>query len=239
MIVDRSRKLYDFFTLVERTHRRKPWLYRKRDFASDFLEGEFGWVPLLQDIHDAVKTVANDVPPPGFISASRRFQDNQTFDYSGPENGSVRSIRTHTGSGRITISSKVAVSNPNLWLANKLGLINVAGVAWDLVPWSFVVNMFVNVNQVVGALTDTVGLSIAGSSITRSSSVLMEHNAWLADNYAGLPKGTSYGSAVLCKRRDREVGPVPMPSLTVRMPNVNFELAAIAAALVTQKVKSL
>lgn len=57
------------------------------------------------------------------------------------------------------ISTLVRVSDPNLWLANQLGFVNPVVIAWDLVPFSFVVDWFVNVNEFLNSYTDMWGLS--------------------------------------------------------------------------------
>jgi hypothetical protein len=241
MIVDRSRKLLRFLGTVQANVRRKPWLYRKRDLASDFLEGEFGWLPLVSDIHAAVTTVCGDAIPPQWARASRTYTMNETTEQRNA--GMVSNRRTLSGNARMTIACGVEIANPNLWLANRLGIINPATVAWDLVPWSFVVNMFLNVNQVVGALTDTVGLTLTNGSVTRSSRILREERSWITVNHTvggrQYTRGQSYGINVNTKSRTRTTGAPPMPSLSFRLPNVNFELAAIATALVAQRARSI
>lgn len=241
MIVDRSKKLVDFFSLVQKRVQRKRYLYRKRDLASDFLEGEFGWLPLVSDIHAALTTVCADAIPPQWVRASRTYTINETEEQTYA--GMVTNRIVRSGTSRLTIAAGAEIANPNLWLANRLGLINPATVAWDLVPWSFVVNMFVNVNQIIESVTDTVGLTISNGSVTRSCRVLREETGYIPfdHDYAGrhYSRGESYGINVNTNARVRQVGGIPMPSLTLKLPRVNWELAAIGSALVTQKVRSI
>lgn len=232
MIIDRLRKIDKIFQRVQKQRNRNPRRikYSPKTLASDFLEGEFGWLPLLGDIYAVTSTVVQKSIPPEWAKSTMIFPYNTTLK-SGDSSQYLQT--TYSGRGRVTIAAKVAISNPNLWLANRLGLINPAVVAWDLVPWSFVVNMFVNVNQVLGSLTDTVGLTLSNGSTTNSSSVFMEQTAYtrLSANEAYFNFSTNNS-----RYRARTVGSIPTPSLHFKLPTVNFELAAIAAALVSQRV---
>lgn len=237
MIVERLGKLTEFFQAVRKKRLGKKPKSRVKPTslgsADVFLEGEFGWLPLLQDIHALCETIAGDHSiPRQWTKASSRFTRAETV-ISG-SNPKITS--TFTGKGLMTISASVDISNPNLWLANRMGVINPAVVAWDLVPWSFVVNMFVNVNQILGSFTDTVGLNLGNCSTTTSYSVLMEQVAYtkLSDNEAYYNH-----SNVLGKGRNRVSGNLPRPSLQFKLPKVNFELMAIASALTRQQVERI
>lgn len=238
MVIDRLGKLKDFFSLKRTSRRRRRRRPKREDrfsrgaLASDVLEGEFGWVPLVQDIHNGLVTACGeDAIPSSWVRASSRFTHSGVV----VDSGSPEFTTTTSGWGRCTIAAAVSIANPNLWLLNRLGLINPAVVAWDLVPWSFVVNMFVNVNQLLGSLTDFVGLTIGQSSVTYSSSILREQRA--VGN--GFTAGRVCQMNVNCKSRYRQVGnSIPHPNLQVRIPNVGLNTAVIASALVVQKVQA-
>lgn len=238
MIVDRLEKLKDFFSLrrvSRRRRRRRPQRedrFSRRQLASDVLEGEFGWLPLVADIHACLTTVCGEQAiPSNWVHATSRFSMEKYTDAV----GNPRRITRDSGRGRITYAAKVSVTNPNLWLLNRLGLINPLVVAWDLVPWSFVVNMFVNVNQLLGSLTDTVGLTLTDVSQTKSYSTLREQQTqW----HSGVAQNRTSWSNVLKRHRVRTAGSIPKPSLQAKVPNLDWNLAVIASALVVQKVKA-
>lgn len=244
MLQDRLEKLNDFFSLrrvSRRRRRRRPQRedrFSRRALASDVLEGEFGWVPLVKDIHAALVTACGkNAVPSTWVRASSGFTRYDVYDDGGTF---PRTRQTKSGSGRVTYAAAVAVTNPNLWLLNRLGLINPLTVAWDRVPWSFVVNMFVNVNQIIGSLSDTVGLTLSGVNVTRSCRILREQQIWWKDFY-GQGQHRISSCNVLSKRRDRFItgGSLPRPSLQLKAPNIDWNLAVIASALVVQKVKAL
>lgn len=96
--------------------------------------------------------------------------------------GQLRHLTRQYGSGktgdgyhrRVSSGGKVIVKqgatftleNKNLFLANRLGLVNPAAVAWELVPFSFVVDWFTNFGGYLDGFTDLVGLSYTDAYTT-------------------------------------------------------------------------
>lgn len=234
MIRGRSQKIGDFF--FKKPPPKVPWTTRsRRDFAqaraSDILEGEFGWVPLVQDIHDAMAVMASGVPP-SWVRATHREQIRRRA-----RSGSAASYfedRICEGVAWVTYSSQVRVTNPNLWLLNQLGLINPAVVAWDLVPWSFVVNMFTNIPQILGSFTDLMGVELVNPSATMGRNVKIVHRftAGTSPNYRGWDENESQ-----VQNKFRDLGLFPRPKLILRAPPLSLETAVIAASLMVQRVK--
>ena len=145
------------------------------------------------------------------------------------------SVRVHTG-------AMVRITNPNAWLAERAGSLNIMAVAWDLVPWSFVINMFANTGQLVNSITDFAGLSFQNSSVTTTyreggaaTETLDRSWVWPSPGRTA-SRWTSSWNAM---RKTRTVGPPPRPSLTLKLPDANWELAAIATSLMVQKVSSV
>jgi len=195
--------------------------------ANLYLETIFGWVPLYQDAVDAFSTFSQHDPSQGrqHISASGRSEDRYRYLGTGPATEDNGLWVT-----RVTWSAGTRVANPNLWLANKLGLLNLAGVAWDLVPWSWVVGMFGNFNQVLSSTTDLVGVEFIDQSVTTThswkglsvvkNSSSPSHWGWAAyDNF----------------EIHRTVSSPLRPKLDFRVPELDAGLCLTALALVTQK----
>lgn len=72
---------------------------------------------------------------------------------------------------KVTIAANVRVKNPNLWLANQLGLINPVQMVNEGIMFSFVLDWFSNLSQVISQMTDFVGLEIADPVTSEKSSV--------------------------------------------------------------------
>lgn len=208
----------------------------KEPLANQVLEYEFGWVPLYQDLHAALTTVCKDgIPDEWVTSRARTYLMESWKDGSNP-------INRHTIDGQMQTSynAKVAITNPNLWLLNRLGLINPATVLWDLIPWSFVVNMFVNTNAMINSITDEVGLSISNQNITRSVRFGYERfsQSTPSTQYPMGYPGPAFGR-VSGKWKRRTVGTSLQPTWQVKVPDLNWELAVIATSLVVQKFKKI
>ena len=148
--------------------------------------------------------------------------------YRGPTLGAWNNAFGTDGTIRVTLSARVRITNPNRWLLERAGLLNPLAVAWDLVPWSFVVNMFVNTGQLVQQVTDFAGLEF--SDIWRTDTV----------SYRCVRDASQYRVPVrgfwkgIDKRRTMSTFPKP-PGLTVRLPDADWATAAMAASLFIQQ----
>ena len=185
--------------------------------ANAHLEIIFGWTPLVADIVAATQTVCQMAAKDVFLEASATTTG---FAKSGMDTYSTKS--------RVAYSVAVRIDNPNLWLAERAGALNPLAVAWGLVPWSFVVNMFVNTGQLVQQVTDFAGLEF--SDIWRTDTV----------SYRCVRDASQYGVPVrgfwkgIDKRRAMSTFPKP-PGLTVRLPDADWATAAMAASLFIQQ----
>lgn len=204
-----------------------------KTLAGLFLEYQFGWKPLVSDILGSIRTLVNDFPESGAIAASG-FADwqDQIYDLTLlPYQYSTTADMI--GTVNTTISARYRVSNPNLWMAERLGLLNVGAVAWDLVPWSFVVNMFASTGALVNSLSDFAGLAFDNESTTQRMEETISRTKSRNDGGSiSSVSGTRF-------EMNRTVGAIARPYLITKVPDLNIELAAIAASLVIQKIPFL
>lgn len=240
MIIDRTRKIA---LMLERPINSAKKLSKKakrravlRDRASDFLEGEFGWVPLVEDIQKSFGALGRS-PPDGWIHATARGAYRTGYSNIGMPYGYNRIVQD-SGEISCTVGAKVLIDNPNVFLANRLGLLNLPGVAWDLIPWSFVVNMFTNMGQMVNSMTDFVGVTLSNGSSTRTSSITRQDVCFAGTAPGQVKTVGSARSIIHEKLRIRTLG-VPTPTFQFRAPELNMELAAIAISLILQKMNRL
>lgn len=243
MIVDRSYKIADILQRRgQKVSRMTKWEARKilaQDTAGAFLEGEFGWVPLVKDIQDALGTLGRD--PPEFFwvrRTARAVNVKQTSNANDP-NLVIWTKRTFTERLHATVSGRVKVESQNLFLVNKLGLLNLPSVAWDLVPWSFVANMFGNFNQMISSMTDFAGLTINASSTTYV--LRSQIDQWTVPNFKMSPPNLRYGAAwnsQFYTWKQRLLG-LPSPTFQWRVPELSLETLLIAAALPLQRLKKI
>lgn len=200
--------------------------------AGMHLEVIFGWTPLLADIHAATTTVCQKADVNAFVKVRKSKKDSVSFTR---DNGSNREIISAAVTYSEAWATTVRIANPNLWLAERAGLLNPAAVAWDLVPWSFVVNMFVNTGQLVNSLTDFSGLVF--SDFTRTRTTQIDASVKVLDRWLLFPNCDAVHLRNT-KNRERLPGP-PGPRLTYKIPNMDASLLAMSASLFTQKFSTL
>lgn len=137
--------------------RKTPIGKRVKSSADLWLEFHFGWEPLVKDIYRSVNVLQGPVPG-GRIFVSR--QENETFRRVQKPYSGLTITESLNCTIRHSAGCYVHVDNPDLWLANQLGLINPASVAWELVPFSFVVDWYIPVGAFLSQMTDFAGLRI-------------------------------------------------------------------------------
>jgi hypothetical protein len=202
-----------------------------RALSGVHLEVIFGWQPLVQDIHNACMTVIQDAAQTAWVTGSSvgTFADPDSY-WGGPFGG-LSTVRT--AQMKVARSAGVAVVNPNGWLLERAGLLNPIAVAWDLVPWSFVVNMFSNVGGLVNSITDFYGLEFVNASTTYSARV--QYDARYYDDQHRMTS-LMVSSAKYKYRVGRADAP---PPLIWKVPNLNWGTAAMAASLAVGRVRAL
>lgn len=140
----------------------KTWRQRGEVASDLWLEFHFGWVPLVKDIGAAIDVLQKPFNP---VAAKGRGKATATSG-SKPSPLSYGVSDTHKWTSRVQLIAEVHVSNPNLYLANQLGLVNPAIVVWELVPFSFVVDWFTNVSSFLSQCTEFMGLELKRSATT-------------------------------------------------------------------------
>lgn len=136
-----------------------------KSLADTWLEFHFGWDPLVKDIGAAVDALKR--PLPSKVKGHGSSKNLLTSVSRGFNGSSVSSRATHCSA---RVQAEVFVTDANLFLANQLGLVNLLAIAWELVPYSFVVDWFTNVGTWLGSYTDYVGLNIRNPSSTQKGS---------------------------------------------------------------------
>lgn len=240
MIIDRSYKIADIFERRGRViSRMNKWTRRRilaQNSASAFLEYEFGWVPLVQDIQDSLKTLGSNPPWPFWVKAVARAADQYKLTNRNNPGLTYWTDRLFTEDWKVTVSGKVTVVSENLFLLNRLGLLNLPSVAWDLVPWSFVLNMFGNFNQMISSMSDFAGVTIQASSTTTTLHAQVDQ--WVVNNPTWVKQFDTAWNSQFYRKKDRVLG-IPTPQFMWKVPELNLETLAIAAALPLQRLNKL
>ena len=200
-----------------------------KKMADNYLEVIFGWKPLIADIHAATTSVIQRADSVDFVRATGTVPIHHTV------RGRWDKVRhddiAYRGSYRVSLGGQVRISNPNAWLAERAGLANPLAVAWDLVPWSFLINMFTNVGSLVNQISDFYGLSFSNTFTGRKVMVTQV----MSTRQIAAPAWVDTLVA-LNVDKDRKFGlSAPAPRLSFRTPELSWDTAAMAASLMVQQ----
>lgn len=133
-----------------------------KSLANRWLEYQYGWKPLMGSIYDGIGLLQK-----GFRSKEMIFRGSSTASDSASRNYTENAnygcymdcVKTDSYSARTTYTYKV--SNAVIDRVDAAGLLNPLSIAWELTPFSFVLDWFVPVGNVLSAITATAGLEFA------------------------------------------------------------------------------
>lgn len=159
-------------------HENTRWT-RPKEFGGMWLEYWMGWAPTIGDVYLSMEALSRPIPD-DTIRAGSKTPFSDSFEQS---EGSAKAISSYAGECTVWVQGIVEITNPSLHAAQKLGLINPAKTAWETTPFSWFVDWFTNVGQVLGQVTDWVGLQLKNlivSCKTRAAS------SWLLEGARAL-----------------------------------------------------
>lgn len=221
----------------------KPWNAYK-EVSSIWLEYSWGWAPAIEDIFKGLKTLCADIEPERYLRAGHlRMPEEKVLDkrdfldyaYGYYTHYVIKEIMTV--GYKCTTGATVRLSNPNVALANRLGVINPAGVIWAVQPFSFLVDKYLNIGQMLNSFSDLYGYDIRDAWVSRRAfggiSYVYQADSW----HVWYPDQVSYdhrdGKGTHNSKR-RTLGLLG-PTLAFRVPSIgSLSEAASYLALTVQ-----
>jgi len=193
-------------------------------FGDNYLEFHFGWSPLIGDIGSAVNVLQGGVPP--IVVRASASVSRSWSTYNAPSNMTKKFVNKTT----YRMQAEVVINNPNLHLANQLGFVNPALVAFELISFSFLLDWVANISQFLSSFTDFWGLTFTNPQRTEFA-VQSEDSK---RNYTGGFVNFTGTSTYMV----RTIGSFPGPVLRFRQP---YQLSArrglAAVSLLLQRLK--
>lgn len=139
----------------------------KQKTASNWAELQWGWLPVVSDIVGGAQALAETQSPAGWLitgkgNSTRRFKESFLQTRAGVE----CLIETQESMGAF-VRLDFLPGNDFFEALKSLGLGNPAEIAWELVPYSFVVDYLWPIGDWLSSLDASVGLTFLSGSVTR------------------------------------------------------------------------
>lgn len=193
-------------------HAKTKWS-RPRDFSSIWLEYWMGWAPTVGDVYTAVKALGQDVPH----TVVRAGSTENLHLFKVFSDGGNKATTTITGKVSVHIQGRVTITNPTLFQMESLGIANPALTAWEVIPFSWFVGWFVNIEQCIARLTDFLGLKLDNLIVSTKKETT---ESWIGPSFryktGGQPAVVRKKRIVFARTLPRNLPPVRP---VVRLPN--------------------
>lgn len=216
------------------TNRRNLRHGKAQSATGGWLEYWLGWAPAIGDIQNALDVLSREFPPQRISTAVRYSYLTQERFNSSWQKGILQCNRE----GSFGCYAKAKVTNYNLHLSNQLGLINPFTTGFQIIPFSFVLNWFINVEQMLNTLTDFAGVSLTETGIgiqeTRDGLLARRDLDWHWTGTEWILKWTPHVGGIRGVTKFRIPGPLPSPRLIVQFDKLSLTRAATAVSLLVE-----
>jgi len=136
-----------------------------RRLSDGYLELSFGWLPAITDMYNATEAYIKGTYEEGDV-IRRRSGGNQR-KLSRNSAGQVFEDTNFAPEASATFSG--IVKSPVQAQLSRLGLANPLLTAWNLVPFSFLVDWFLPIAPIIGSISANLGLIAMQQSVTTRS----------------------------------------------------------------------
>jgi hypothetical protein len=139
------------------------------DLTQKWLELQYGWKPLLSDVYGATEALANRDRGDWRVTGkgTQFVKVEGSIDESSDPNGWDSGYGEYHGRRGVYVRIDALPQNDLLLAMSQLGLTNPLLIAWELVPYSFVVDWFLPIGSYLDSLDAMLGYGPASCSITQ------------------------------------------------------------------------
>lgn len=211
------------------------------DVASAISQEWLGWVygikPVLQDIYDvsaAIHEGAHKVPVAYFEARKSRITSDTYVIVS---TSTEQYVASRERSDRCEIKLGIAHPKPDSLEITKFASLNPASWAWEMIPWSFVIDHFINIGSYLRNAETAIafGADFRGGYVTKTSRVRntgrysRSYSAASPPNYREYGFGSAWYTQTVKERAP--LSGIPFPSAPQFSPQLGSGFLLNAAAL--------
>jgi hypothetical protein len=208
-----------------------------------WLEFRYGWQPLLSDLFGVAETLAEDLD---FGRTLKRIAISKSYQSSFVTTSSSHSLNYGATDVSFTKWRNVykiviyyRVTNPNAHLREQLGLNNPLQIAWNLLPYGYIVDWFVNVNSFLAEISATSGLTFHEGTESWAALNMSNRSIHTSAYNPSSPTLTEYDLHCSTKKKEyRRTVLSSFPTATIRWGSgVGWSRGITAVALLRQRFR--
>lgn len=144
---------------VRRMRRDRKRLGREvlRGSAKGWLAYQFAILPVLNDIYSALELIENGMTSPNSFRAFA--EQEEPLDGGTSKSGTYTYALRWSGKRGVKVECAYKIRDSHLYTLSSFGILSPAGLAWELLPLSFVLDWFVPVGNFLSAIGKPLGLT--------------------------------------------------------------------------------
>jgi hypothetical protein len=179
-------------------------LSRSKSLANNWLELQYGWKPLLSDVDASMRILAD------YLIKARNFQQVRGSAFVGKETSYPKfgpvATTPHVGHEydrrlySVRFGVRYKVDSPTYNLLSQFGFTNPINLAWEILPYSFVVDWFLPIGPYLESMSAPHGLEFISGFKTRFG----RQNTTTDVSFHGTMPGDSTADLRVFMERDRE-----------------------------------
>lgn len=228
---------YAHDSLVRRASKQKTGLIKGS--ARDWLAWQYAVKPTVADVYGAAETLAASRFRPTRYRVSSSKSHRWSFTDFNETWRDVPVRRSEFGIYSRKYVYHFAYSHEHLHALSSMGITNPVSWAWELLPWSFVGDWFINIGKYIDAFDAALGLTFEKGCVTtfEKARILYRANATVQNAYGGYTHviGGARKTHVDCVRGPLSGFHLPQPPMW--NPEISINRGISAAALIRQRLK--
>jgi len=204
----------------------KEWRTHANKSGAAYLEFHFGWEPTIKEVMRCVDLLSGDWPRPRIRARATVIGRHAEAVGTGLSLNTTSFVTT----SKRSLTAEIRISDPNLLLADQVGLVNPLLIVNEVIPFSFIVDWVANLSDYLESFYPFTGISLVNPY---RSNVNISRQYHLYPNHPSRERWWSESMSV-----DRILGPFPGPTLRLRrLKPLSETRAATAASLLLQQIR--